>query len=90
MVTLKDMQLKLGLIWISNTRVNGKIIILPVINLKKDVLLKGRGKQSFPGGDFYIGDFKDSKFEGFGKFFSKEFGEYIGEWKNGRPFGKVC
>ena len=49
----------------------------------------GKGKIYYNDGNIkYDGEFIDDKFEGFGKYFSKNGGYYIGEWRGNKPHGK--
>ena len=55
---------------------------IKIIN-DKEFLMDGKGILYYPSGDYYVGDFKEDKKEGFGMFYTEETKNYIiGQFSN--------
>jgi len=50
--------------------------------------MNGQGKDTYPDGTKYVGEYKDGKRHGQGTFTHTDGGKFVGEWKDGREHGQ--
>ena len=67
---------------------HGDIRIETFEDSKKEVFMDGKGILYYPDGDYYLGDFKKDKKEGFGMYYQNETKNYIiGQFSNNKING---
>ncbi len=67
---------------------NGGKYVGEFITTKETFIYHGRGTETSPEGDKYIGEFKDNKKNGRGTVTFANGEKYVGEWKDGEMHGK--